>query len=407
MTDALDSDASSSSEPALAGLRVLELGQLLAGPFAGFLLAGFGADVLKVEPPDGGDPLRRWRRLEDGTSLWWRSLARNKRCVTADLREPDGRALVKRLIARGIDVVIENFRPGRLEAWGLGPADLWAIDPRIVIVRISGYGQTGPYAMKPGFANVAEAFGGLRYTTGEPERPPVRTGVSLGDSLAGLHAAFGAMVALRERDRSGRGQVVDTALYESVFSMMESLLPEYDRHGFVRERSGSSLPGIVPSNTYPCKGGWVVLGANKDGPFQRLMIAIGRRDLADDPRLAHDDGRSEHMAEIDDAIRSWAAARSQAEALAVLERAEVPSGPILSIAEIAKDPHYTARGMFEQVTLPDGSPLSVPRIAPLLSRTPATAETAGPELGAHNDEVWRRAGLSEDELADLRSRGIV
>ncbi len=403
MTDAHETD----DPPALAGLRVLELGQLLAGPFAGFLLAGFGADVIKVEPPDGGDPLRRWRRLEDGTSLWWRSLARNKRCVTADLREPDGRAIVKRLVARGIDVVIENFRPGRMESWGLGPTDLWAIDPRIVIVRISGYGQDGPYAHKPGFANVAEAFGGLRYTSGEPERPPVRTGVSLGDSLAGLHAAFGAMVALRERDRSGRGQVVDTALYESVFSVMESLLPEYDRHGFVRERSGSALPGIVPSNTYRCRDGWVVLGANSDGPFRRLMLAIDRADLADDPRLAHDDGRSRHMAEIDDAIGAWAALHGQAAALAVLERAEVPSGPILSIAEIAADPHYAARGMFERVTLPDGSPLAVPRTVPLLSRTPATANSAGPELGAHNDEVWREVGLTASELAELRSRGIV
>lgn len=403
MGDASDGDR----DTALAGIRVLELGQLLAGPFAGFLLAGFGADVIKVEPPDGGDPLRRWRRLEDGTSLWWRSLARNKRCVTADLRTDDGRALVRRLVASGIDVVIENFRPGRLESWGLGPTDLWAIDPRIVVVRISGYGQTGPYAGKPGFANVAEAFGGLRYTTGEPERPPVRTGVSLGDTLAGLHAAFGAMVALRERDRSGKGQVVDTALYESVFSVMESLVPEYDRQGFVRERSGSSLPGIVPSNTYRCRDGWVVLGANSDGPFRRLMIAIGRADLADDPRMSRDDGRSEHMAEIDDAITAWSTTQSQADALAVLESAEVPSGPILSIAEIARDPHYLARGMFERVVLPDGTPLAVPRITPQLSRTPATATTAGPELGAHNDEVWRALGLSDAELADLRARGIV
>jgi formyl-CoA transferase len=402
MTDALDSDT-----PALAGVRVLELGQLLAGPFAGFLLAGFGAEVVKVEPPDGGDPLRRWRRLEGGTSLWWRSLARDKRCVTADLRAPEGRALVRKLVERGVDVVIENFRPGRMESWGLGPTDLWAIDPRIVVVRISGYGQSGPYRDKPGFANVAEAFGGLRYTTGEPERPPVRTGVSLGDSLAGLHAAFGALVALRERDRSGRGQVVDTALFESVFSMMESLVPEYDRHGFVRERSGAALPGIVPSNTYRCSDGWVVLGANADGPFHRLMLAIDRRDLADDPRLVHDHGRSDHMAEIDGAIAAWAAARSQAEALAVLERAEVPSGPILSIAEIAKDPHYAARGMFERVAMPDGSTLAVPRVSPLLSRTPAVARTAGPDLGSHNDEVWRSVGVSDAELADLRSRGIV
>ncbi len=393
---------------ALAGLRVLELGQLLAGPFAGFMLAGFGAEVIKVEPPGTGDPLRRWRKLgDDGTSLWWRSLGRNKRCITADLRMPEGRALVRRLVEQGIDVVIENFRPGRMEAWGLGPEDLWKIDPRIVVVRISGYGQTGPKASAPGFANVAEAVGGLRYTTGEPDRPPVRAGISLGDSLAGLHAAFATLAAIHERERSGRGQVVDCALAESVFAVMESLLPEYDRLGFVRERSGATVPGIAPSNTYACSDGWVVLGANNDSMFARLMRAIGRAELADDPALAHNDGRVREVDRIDAAIAGWAATCTVAEALAVLERAEVPSGPIQSIADIVADPQFIARGMLERMTLADGSTLAVPRVVPLLSRTPATTQHPGPELGADNEAIYGALGLGPEELADLRARGII
>lgn len=393
---------------ALAGLRVLELGQLLAGPFAGFMLAGFGAEVIKVEPPGTGDPLRRWRKLgDDGTSLWWRSLGRNKRCITADLRVPEGRALVRRLVEQGIDVVIENFRPGRMEAWGLGPEDLWKIDPRIVVVRISGYGQTGPKASAPGFANVAEAVGGLRYTTGEPDRPPVRAGISLGDSLAGLHAAFATLAAIHERERSGRGQVVDCALAESVFAVMESLLPEYDRLGFVRERSGATVPGIAPSNTYACSDGWVVLGANNDSMFARLMRAIGRAELADDPALAHNDGRVREVDRIDAAIAGWAATCTVAEALAVLERAEVPSGPIQSIADIVADPQFIARGMLERMTLADGSTLAVPRVVPLLSRTPATTQHPGPELGADNEAIYGALGLGPEELADLRARGII
>lgn len=398
----------SANEGALAGLRVLELGQLLAGPFAGFLLAGFGAEVVKVEPPGEGDPLRRWRKLDEGgTSLWWRSLARNKKCVTADLRQAEGRELVRRLIERGVDIVIENFRPGRLEAWGLGPDDLWKIDPRIVIVRISGYGQTGPKASAPGFANVAEAVGGLRYTTGEPDRPPVRAGISLGDSLAGLHAAFATLAAIHERERSGRGQVVDCALVESVFSVMESLLPEYDRLGFVRERSGTTVPGIAPSNTYACTDGWVVLGANNDSLFARLMKAIDRPELAQDPALLHNDGRVREVDRIDAAISAWAATRTVAEALAVLEQAEVPSGPIQSIADIVKDPQLIARGLFERIALPDGSTLAVPRITPILSRTPATSERAGPELGADNESVYAELGLDAATLADLRTRGVI
>jgi formyl-CoA transferase len=398
------------SDPeALHGLRVLELGQLLAGPFAGHLLAGFGADVVKAEPPGEGDPIRKWRKLEGGTSLWWRSLARGKRSITCDLRKAPGRELLRRLLATGIDVVIESFRPGRMEAWGLGYEDLRAIDPRIIMVRVSGYGQTGPYRERPGFANVAEAFGGLRYVTGFPDRPPVRTGVSLGDSLAGLHAAFATLAAVIERGHSGQGQVVDVALSESVLSVMESLVPEYDRLGHVRERTGSALPGIVPSNTYRCGDGrFVVVGANSDGLFRKLAVAIGRAELADDPRLRHNDGRSAHAEELDAAIEAWTSARPQAEVLAALLEADVPSGPINSVADLFIDPQVAARDLLEPVTLPDGSTLRVPRITPLLSRTPARSHFAGPDLGAHDAEVYgERLGLSAEELAKLRADGVI
>ncbi len=393
---------------ALAGLRVLELGQLLAGPFAGHLFAGFGAEVIKVEPPGIGDAIRKWRKLEGGTSLWWRSLARGKRSVTCDLRKEAGRALLRRLIASGIDIVIENFRPGRMEEWGLGYEDLRAIDPRIIMVRVSGYGQTGPYRDRPGFANVAEAFGGLRYVSGFPERPPVRTGVSLGDSLAGLHAAFATLAAVHERERSGEGQQIDVALYESVLSIMESLVPEYDRLGHVRERTGSALPGIVPSNTYRCADDrYVVIGANGDALFRKLMHAIGRAELAEDPRLRHNDGRSEHAEELDAAIDAWTSAHEQAHVLRALVEADVPSGPINSAADLFADPHVAARELLEPITLPDGSTLRVPRITPILSRTPARSHFAGPELGAHNEEVYGALGLSAEELAQLRGDGVI
>jgi formyl-CoA transferase len=397
---------------ALGDLRVLELGSLLAGPFAGHLLAGFGADVIKVEPPGRGDELRRWRKLDGGTSLWWRSLARGKRCVTCDLRAEEGRALVRRLLETArIDVLIENFRPGRMEAWGLGWDDIHRIDPRIVMVRVSGYGQTGPYRDRPGFANVAEAFGGLRYVSGDPDGPPMRTGVSLGDSLAGMHAAFGALAAIHARDAGGLGvgQVVDVALYESVMSMMESLVPEYDRLGHVRERTGSRLPGIVPSGTYACADGrFVVIGANSDALFRKLAVAIGRPDLANDPRLATADGRSAHADEIDTAIAAWTTGLHHDAVIAALVHAEIPAGPIQSAADLVADPHVRARGMIERITLPDGSPLSVSRIVPVLSATPAQSGWAGPDLGAHNAEVWGElAGLTAAELADLSARGVI
>lgn len=392
---------------ALADIRVLELGQLLAGPYAGALLAGFGADVIKVEPPASGDPLRRWRGMDGDTSLWWRSLARNKRCVTADLRAPEGRALVRRIVEGGIDVVIENFRPGRMEAWGLGPADLWAIDPRIVVLRISGYGQDGPYAGRPGFANVAEAMAGLRHVTGDPDGPTVRSNLSLGDTLAGLYGAFATLVAVHERGRSGHGQVIDCALTEAVFSVLESTLPEFDRLGVVRERSGAAVPGIVPSNTYRCSDGELVIGANGDALFARLAAVIERPELADDPRLRHNDGRVAHVAEIDAAIGAWCAGRTKAEALACLLAAEIPCGPINSIADIARDPQFVARAMFERWAVPSGAEVALPRVTPVLSRTPATTRFVGPALGSHNDEVYGALGLDAAALAELRARGIV
>lgn len=397
---------------ALGDLRVLELGSLVAGPFAGHLLAGFGADVIKVEPPGRGDELRRWRKLDAGTSLWWRSLARGKRCVTCDLRKDEGRALVRRLLEVGkIDVVIENFRPGRMESWGLGWDDIHRTDPRTVMVRISGYGQTGPYRDRPGFANVAEAFGGLRHVTGEPDGPPLRTGVSLGDSLAGMHAAFGALAAIHARDAGGLGvgQVVDVALYESVMSVMESLVPEYDRLGHVRQRTGSRLPGIVPSGTYRCRDGrFVVIGANSDALFRKLAVAMNRPDLASDPRLCSADGRASHADEIDAAIEAFTATRDHDEVIAALVRAEIPAGPIHDAADLVADPHVRARGMIEEITLPDGSPLAVSRIVPMLSATPAVSGWAGPELGAHNDEVWGElVGLSAAERSELATRGVL
>ncbi len=408
-------------QQALAGLRVLELGQLIAGPFAGAMLAGFGAEVIKVEPPGVGDPLRKWRKLHDGTSLWWRSMARNKKSVVIDLREEEGRWLIRNLVATGqIDVLIENFRPGRMEEWGLGWADLHALDPRLIMVRISGYGQTGPRAQSPGFANVAEAVGGLRYLSGEPGRPPVRAGVSLGDTISGLHAAFGALTAVRARDGgpgqrgTKRGQLVDVALSESVFNMLESLLPEYSLLGHVRQRSGSKLEGIVPTGTYPCAAGpngedrWVAIGANSDSMFQRLMRVIGREDLAADPKLRHNDGRVEHEAMLDDAIAAWTSQHSPDDALAALEAAQVAAGPIQSIADIAADPQFIAREMFEGVELPGGERLQIPAVVPKLSATPGGTRWIGPAIGEHTEAVLRELlGLDEERIGELVEAGVI
>jgi formyl-CoA transferase len=393
---------------ALNGVRVLELGQLIAGPFAGFMLGGFGAEVIKVEPPKVGDPMRGWRMVHDGTSLWWYSIARNKKSITLDLRDSRAHGLLKQLVKK-CDILVENFRPGRMEEWGLGYDELARENPGLIMVRVSGWGQDGPYASRPGFASVAESIGGLRHIVGDPDRPPVRTGISLGDSLAGLHAVIGALTALHHREKTGRGQVVDTAIYESVFNMMESTLPEYDFFGHVRERSGAKLAGIVPTNTYRCKDGkYVIIGGNGDSIFQRLMRAAGRADLAEDARLKSNPGRVQHEPEIDRAIEAWTSQLSYDEVFAALEKAEVPAGPIYSIADIARDPQYAARNMFEQVELPGGRSLKIPSVVPKLSETPGETRWIGPALGAHNQEVYGDLlGISAAELDSLRTAGVI
>jgi formyl-CoA transferase len=394
----------------LEGLRVLELGQLLAGPFAGMLLANFGAEVIKVEPPKVGDPLRRWRGMYRGTSLWWVVMSRNKKCITLDLKSERGQQLCRELAARS-DILVENFRPGTLERWGLGPEALWAVNPRLIIVRVSGWGQTGPYAGRPGYASVAEAMGGIRYVMGHPDRPPIRPNLSLGDTIAGLHAAFAALVAVYARDvlGIGRGQVVDVSLAEAVFNMTESMLPEYDKLGVVRERQGTKLSGIAPTNTYRCQDGrYVVIGGNGDSIFRRLMYAIGRPDLAEDPRLAHNDGRVAHEQEIDEAIEAWTQKHTLEEVVQILERAQVPCGPIYSIADVVKDPHFQARGLFEDVELAPGDWVKIPAIVPFLSETPGHTRWIGPPLGAHNEEIFGQLlGLSLSEIAALQEAGII
>jgi len=375
----------------LAGLKVLELGQLIAGPFAAKTLADFGAEVIKIEPPGGGDPLRKWRLLKDGTSVWWQVQARNKQSVALDLKDPAAQDIVRRL-ADESDVLVENFRPGGLEGFGLDPALLMQRNPRLIVLRISGYGQTGPYRDKPGFGVVAEAMGGLRHLTAEPGRTPVRVGVSIGDTLAGLHGVIGVLTALHERQRSGLGQVIDVALYEAVFNCMESLLPEYGAFGAVREPAGSALPGIAPSNAYRCADGFALIAGNGDSIFKRLMAAIGRDDLGRDPQLAGNTGRVARVAEIDAAIGAWTASRSVADVLAALDSADVPAGRIYTVADIAADPHYAARGMLEQVTLADGTPLAVPGIVPKLSRTPGRHRRNAPELGQDTEAVIKALG---------------
>ncbi|HMA88776.1 MAG TPA: CaiB/BaiF CoA-transferase family protein [Burkholderiales bacterium] len=393
--------------PPLQGVRVLELGSLIAGPYCAKTLADFGAEVIKVEPPGEGDPLRRWRRMRNGTSLWWQVQSRGKKSVTVDLRRPAGQEIVRALANRA-HVVIENFRAGALEKWNLGWEALSKDNPQLVMVRVSGYGQNGPYSRRPGFAAIAEAMGGLRYVTGYPDRPPVRPNLSLGDTLASLYGVIGALLALLHLKNGGGGQLIDVALYESVFNVMESLLPEYDADGFVRERSGSSLPGIAPSNLYPCKdGGYVLIAGNADALYRRLMTEIGRTDLRDDPALARNDGRAVQMQRIDDAIAEWTSRRSQEEVLLRMEKAEVPAGRIYSAADIAADPHYAARGMLVDSVAGDGRPLKQPGIVPKLSATPGAVGGPAPGLGQHTDEVLKELGFTVETIEALRRDKIV
>ena len=398
--------SAASSRP-LAGIRVLEMGALIAGPFCAKILAEFGADVVKLEPPGTGDPLRKWRYVENGTSLWWHVQSRNKRSVAVDLRTPDGQAIARALALRA-DILVENFRPGTLEGWNLAYESLAAANPGLVMVRISGYGQTGPYRERPGFGVIGEAVGGLRHVTGTPDRPPSRVGVSIGDTLSALYGVIGAMMALQSRQSTGRGQVVDVALYEAVFSVMESMLPEFDRFGAVRERTGSILPGIAPTSAYRCAdASFVLIAANGDSIFQRLCRAIGRDDLASDPSLAHNDGRAARQQWLDGEIERWTVRRSPDEVVAVMQTADVPASKIYTIRDIVADAQFAAREMIRDVRLHDGSRLAVPGVVPKLSQTPGGFDGGGPRLGEHTDAVLRDLGYDADAIADLRRRRII
>lgn len=391
----------------LQGLKVLEMGTLIAGPFCARLFGEFGAEVIKIESPEGGDPLRQWRKLYKGTSAWWLAQARNKKSIAVNLKAREGQDIVRKLAAK-CDIVVENFRPGALEKWGLGWETLAAQNPRLVMVRLSGYGQTGPYRNRPGFGAIGESMGGLRHLTGYPDRAPCRVGVSIGDSIAALYGVIGALMALHQRQTTGRGQIVDVALYEAVFSLMESLLPEYDLFDFVRERSGAALPGIVPSNTYPTRDAkYVVIGANSDSIFKRMMIAIGREDLANDRQLASNAGRVERTEELDVAIREWTMSHDLEQVLAVLEKAEVPAGKIYDITDIVNDAHYRARAMIEEHRLKDGRVVKLPGLVPKLSQTPGETRWIGPELGEHTEEVLADLGYDAAALKMLAERGVI
>jgi formyl-CoA transferase len=396
------------STTALGGLKVVELGQLIAGPFAAKLLGEFGAEIIKVEPPDVGDPLRNWRKLENGTSLWWHVQSRNKKSVGLDLKTPEGQDILRKLL-KDADILIENFRPGTMEKWGLGWEQLSQLNPKLIMVRVSGYGQTGPYRDLPGFGVIGEAMGGLRHLTGEPGRPPVRCGVSIGDSISALYAVIGTLLALNHRNQhSGKGQCIDVALYESVFGMMESLIPEYDFFGSVREPSGAALPGIAPTNAYLCRGGkYVLVAGNGDGIFKRLMKAMGRDDLANDPQFAHNDGRVKGVELLDAAIGEWTKQRDVAEVMEKLNAAGVPVGYPYTAADIVKDPHYQAREIIQTINLPSGKTLKVPGVLPKLSDTPGQIGGAGPALGEHTNEVLSAIGIDDATLKSLRQRGII
>ena len=377
----------------LEGIRVIELGSLIAGPYAGALFAQFGADVIKIEPPTIGDPLRKWRKMDGDTSLWWYSQSRNKQSLTLNLKDPDAQEVLKRLVSDA-DVLIENFRPGTLEKWNLGWDALSKVNPRLVMLRVSGYGQSGPQACKPGFAAIAEAIGGLRYLIGYPDRAPVRTGVSIGDTLASLYGVVGSLMALRHAEATGEGQVVDVSLVESVLAVTESLIPEYGADGTIRERTGSSLPGIAPSNTYTTRDGrYLVLAANGDSIFNRLMQAIGRPDIADDPQFKHNDGRAKASDELDSILGAWSASVTLTEALGILEAAEVPVSGINSVAEVFEDEQIQARGSIERYALESGLNLCMPAAVPKLTKTPGGTRWLGPKLGEHNESILESLGL--------------
>lgn len=393
----------------LDGIRVIEIGQLLAGPFAGCMLGYFGAEVIKIEAPESGDPIRGWRVLQDGTSLWWRSLGRNKKSVTLDLKKAEGRKIARQLIDTA-DVVIENFRPGVMEDWGLGPDDIKQTNPKLVYARISGYGQTGPYASKPGFASVCEGISGFRYVNGFADQAPVRPNLSIGDTIAGIHAALGITLALLERERSddGEGQVVDVALYEAMFNLMEAVVPEYDGAGVVRQPSGTTVTGIVPTNTYRCRNGkYVVIGGNGDSIFQRLMEIAGYPEMASDPRMANNAGRVVHEAAIDHALASWCLSKDSDDILQLLEQARVPGGPIYNVEDMLADEHFQARGLFEQVEI-NGKPLKIPAILPKLGSTPGRTDWPGAEVGSHTTSVLQSLlQLDDVALAKLREDGVI
>ena len=391
---------------ALSGLKVIELGQLIAGPFAAKTLADFGAEVIKIEPPGSGDPLRQWRLLKDGTSVWWQVQSRNKRSLALDLKQAEAQDIVRKLASEA-DVLIENFRPGAMESWGLGPDLLQKLNPGLIILRISGYGQTGPYKDKPGFGVVAEAMGGMRHLSGEPGRLPVRVGISIGDTLASLHGVIGILMALHEKQKSGLGQVIDVALYEAVFNCMESLLPEFSEFGAVRGPAGSALPGIAPTNAYLCKDGCALIAGNGDSIFKRLMSTIGREDLGADPNLSSNAGRVKRVEELDAAIGAWTAKLTVTEVLTALDAAAVPAGRIYTVQDIANDPHYLARGMLEEVQMHDGSLLKVPGMVPKLSRTPGLHRRNAPNLGQDTDAVLAELGITAEQIQAMRLRGIV
>ncbi len=393
----------------LKGLKVLEMGQLLAGPFCGSMLAGFGAEVIKIEKPKTGDPLRIWRKLYKGTSLWWLSMGRNKKSITLDMTSPKGQEIAKKLAAK-VDILIENFKPGTMEKWGMSFEELKKINRGLIMVRVSGWGQTGPYSSRPGYANVAEGVGGMRYTSGYPDRPPVRTGTSIGDTLAGIHAALGALTAVYHRDvNGGEGQMVDVAIYESIFNMMESTLAEYDKLGHIRERQGAKLEGIVPTSTYPTSDEkFIIIGGNGDSIFRRLMKAVGRADLAEHPEMQDNAGRVTHEAEIDQAITDWTLTKTYDEAYAEILKAEVPCGPVYSIADIIKDEQYNARGIFETVEIEAGDTVKIPAVLPFLSETPGGTDWVGPKLGEHNEEIFRGfLEMSQGEYEDLKANEII